>query len=102
MQAYDDTHFKDENGMTFIAEQFTHDFVVKVDAHSNSPIFMEDSRDLAFKLFDAKVIDKKRLIDLVDPPMKQLLKDDLEKLEKKEAEQAAKQPPPQPKQPKGQ
>ena len=52
---------------------------------------MEDSRDLAFKLFEAKVIDKKRLIDLVDPPMKQLLKDDLEKAEKK----AAMQPPPQ-------
>jgi len=105
MQAYDDTRFKDENGMPFIAEQFTHDFVVKVDAHSNSPIFMEDSRDLAFKLFEAKVIDKKRLIDLVDPPMKQLLKDDLEKLEKKEAEKAAAQPPappPQPKPPKGQ
>jgi hypothetical protein len=105
MQAYDDTRYLDENGMPFIAEQFTGDFVVKVDAHSNSPIFMEDSRDLAFKLFEAKVIDRKRLIDLVDPPMKQLLKDDLEKLEKKEAEQAAKQPPAPaqaPKQPKGQ
>ena len=89
MQAYSDTHFTDENGMVFIPEQFTNDYVVKVDAHSNSPIFMEDSRDLAFKLFEAKVIDKKRLIDLVDPPMKQLLKEDLEKEEKK----AAMQPP---------
>ena len=93
MQAYDDTKLKDENGMAFIAEQFTNDYVVKVDAHSNSPIFMEDSRDLAFKLFEAKVIDKKRLIDLVDPPMKQLLKDDLEKAEKMAAQQAANQPP---------
>jgi hypothetical protein len=104
MQAYSDTKFKDENGMAFIAEQFTGDYVVKVDAHSNSPIFMEDSRDLAFKLYDAKVIDKKRLIDLVDPPMKQLLKDDLEKLEKQEAAKAASQPPAPPqeaKQPKG-
>ena len=104
MQAYSDTKFKDENGMAFIAKQFTGDYVVKVDAHSNSPIFMEDSRDLAFKLFEAKVIDKKRLIDLVDPPMKQLLKDDLEKLEKQEAAKAASQPPASPqeaKQPKG-
>ena len=86
--------------MSFIAEQFTQDYVVKVDAHSNSPIFMEDSRDLAFKLFEAKVIDKKRLIDLVDPPMKQLLKDDLEKAEKLAASQPQ-QPaqPPQQKQP---
>ena len=100
MQAYDNTTFTDENGMSFIAEQFTQDYVVKVDAHSNSPIFMEDSRDLAFKLFEAKVIDKKRLIDLVDPPMKQLLKDDLEKAEKLAASQPQ-QPaqPPQQKQP---
>jgi hypothetical protein len=93
LQAYDNTHFTDDKGMEFIAEQFTHDFVVKVDAHSNSPIFMEDSRELAFKLFEAKVIDRKRLIDLVDPPMKQLLKDDLDKAEKKEADQAKQQPP---------
>jgi hypothetical protein len=97
MQAYDDTKFVDENGMDFIPEQFTSDYVVKVDAHSNSPIFMEDSRDLAFKLFEAQVIDKKRLIDLVDPPMKQLLKDDLEKAEKIKAAQ-----PPQQEQKKGQ
>ena len=93
MQAYDETHYEDENNIKFISEQFTNDFVVKVDAHSNSPIFMEDSRDLAFKLFEAKVIDKKRLIDLVDPPMKQLLKDDLEKAEKQEAAKAAAAPP---------
>lgn len=98
MQAYDDTKFIDENGTPFIAEQFTGDYVVKVDAHSNSPIFMEDSRDLAFKLFEAQVIDKKRLIDLVDPPMKQLLKDDLEKAEKKAAQQPQ-QPPQQQKPP---
>ena len=102
MQAYDNTHFVGDDNNHFIAEQFTHDFVVKVDAHSNSPIFMEDSRELAFKLFEAKVIDRTRLIDLVDPPMKQLLKDDLVKAEKKEAQKAAMQPPPQakPEQPK--
>ena len=99
MQAYDNTHFTGDDGNQFIAEQFTHDFVVKVDAHSNSPIFMEDSRELAFKLFEAKVISKERLIDLVDPPMKQLLKDDLVKEEKKAAEAAAKQPPPSPEKP---
>ena len=97
MQAYTDTHFTDENGVVFIPEQFTNDYVVKVDAHSNSPIFMEDSRDLAFKLFEAKVIDKKRLIDLVDPPMKQLLKEDLEKEEKKAAMQPSDPPQAPPK-----
>jgi hypothetical protein len=96
IQAYDDTHFTDEEGVKFIAEQFTKDFVVKVDAHSNSPIFMEDLRSLAFNLFKAQVIDKESLLDLLDPPMKQLLKDRLKKLEAKQmqaaqAQQQAKQ-----------
>jgi hypothetical protein len=84
MQVYDPTHFKDMDGRPFIAEQFTKDFVVKVDAHSNSPIFMEDMRQLAFNLFEAKVIDKESLLDLLEPPMKQLLKDRLKKMEDKE------------------
>lgn len=98
MQVYDNTHFKDMEGRKFIAEQFTRDFVVKVDAHSNSPIFMEDMRQLAFNLFKAQVIDKESLLDLLEPPMKQLLKDRLKKMEAKgEAQAAAKQaqtPPP--------
>ena len=91
MQVYDKTHFKDLDGRKFIAEQFTKDFVVKVDAHSNSPIFMEDSRKLAFELFQAKIIDKESLLDLIDPPMKQLLLERLKKMEAKQAEAQAQQ-----------
>lgn len=80
MQAYDKTHYKDVNGVPFIAEQFTKDHIVKVDAHSNSPIFMEDLRSLAFNLFKAKAIDRESLLDLLDPPMKQLLKEKLKKM----------------------
>jgi len=87
MQMDDDTSFRDANGMDFIAEQFTKDFVVKVDAHSNSPIFMEDLRTLAFNLFKAGAIDKESLLDLLEPPMKQLLKDKLKKNEAKAAAQ---------------
>jgi hypothetical protein len=93
MQQYDPTHYKDINNKPFIAEQFTKDFVVKVDAHSNSPIFMEDLRTLAFNLFKAQVIDKESLLDLLEPPMKQQLKDRLKKLEQKQAQQQAQQPP---------
>ena len=87
------THFQDINGVPFIAEQFTKDYVVKVDAHSNSPIFTEDMRQLAFNMYKAQAIDKESLIDLLEPPMKQLLKD---KLKKREKQQAA-----QPQQPQG-
>jgi len=82
MQAYDPTHFTDTEGLSFIAEQFTKDYVVKVDAHSNSPIFTEDQKQLAFNLFKAGAIDKEDLLDLTDVPMKQLLKDKLKKREK--------------------
>lgn len=89
MQEYDNQPLKDIEGNKFIPAQFTKDYVVKVDAHSNSPIFMEDLRSLAFNLFKAQAIDKESLLDLLDPPMKQLLKERLKKMEAK----AAMQPP---------
>ena len=85
MQAYDPSVLKDTEGGKFIPAQFTKDYVVKVDAHSNSPIFMEDLRSLAFNLFKAGAIDKESLLDLLDPPMKQLLKQRLKTLEAKAA-----------------
>jgi len=94
MQAYDKTHFKDEEGHQFIPEQFTKDYVVKVDAHSNSPIFTEDLRQLAFNLFKAKAIDTESLLDLLEPPMKQLLKDKLKKKEQAAANQPQQQEAP--------
>ncbi len=97
MQAYDNTHFKDENGTPFIAEQFTKNFIVKVDAHSNSPIFMEDMRSLAFNMFKAGAIDKESLIDLLDPPMKQMLKERLKHNEQKAAAGGGAPPPGGPK-----
>ena len=80
MQKYDNRLYKDDDGVKFIIEQFTRDYTVKVDAHSNSPIFMEDSRALAFNLFKAGALTKERLIDMVEPPMKQLMKEDLKKM----------------------
>ena len=92
MRVYDGTHFKDVDGIPFIAAQFTEDFVVKVDAHSNSPIFTEDLRQLAFNLFKAQAIDREGLIDLLEPPMKQLLKEKLKANEQKQAEMMAMAP----------
>jgi hypothetical protein len=85
IQKYQPIKLKDDDGNEFIPEQFTDDYIVKVDAHSNSPIFTEDLRNLAFSLHQAGAIDKEGLLDLLEPPMKQLLK---EKLKKNEAAQA--------------
>lgn len=92
IQAYDDTKLKDAEGLSFIPEQFTNNYVVKVDAHSNSPIFTEDLRQLAFNMFKAGAIDKESLIDLLEPPMKQLLKEKLKRMEEKQAQQPQQQP----------
>jgi hypothetical protein len=89
MQVYDDTVYTDTDGNKFIASQFTDDFVVKVDAHSNSPIFMEDLRELTFNLYNAGAISKSRLVELLEPPMKDILLDDILKAE----QQAAAAPP---------
>lgn len=88
LQQHDATHYTDDKGNKFVLEQFTKDYMVKVDAHSNSPIFMEDMRTLAFELFKAQAIDKESLLDLLDPPMKQLLKRRLKLAEEAKASQS--------------
>jgi hypothetical protein len=97
MQVYSDRVFVDDEGQKFIPNQFTNDFVVKVDAHSNSPIFTEDLRSLAFALADRGAMTKERLIDILEPPMKQLLKEDLRKMEQAaQAAQTMQNPQPEP------
>ena len=85
-KVYDPSRYRSEDGIEFIADQFTDQFIVKVDAHSNSPIFQEDQRALAFELFKAKAIDRQSLLDLLDVPMKELLKLRLTKMEAAEAQ----------------
>lgn len=81
-----------EEGQEFIAEQFTKDFVVKVDAHSNSPIFSEDQRQLAIDMLKLGLIDKETAIDMFDVSGKQLLKQKLRrKIQPAEARAAAAQ-----------
>jgi len=87
---YDKRRMRATEGEEFIAAQFTEDFIAKVDAHSNSPIFMEDQTALAFKLFEVKAIDRDELLDLVEVPMRELLKEKLKsKIEPAEAQAAA-------------
>lgn len=63
-----------EKQVEFTASQFTTDFMVKVDAHSSSPVFMEEQRNLAFELFDRKIVDGDHVLDVVHPQNTQTLK----------------------------
>jgi hypothetical protein len=86
MRKHDTNDMKDSEGRPFIPAQFADDFVVKVDSHSNSPLFVEDHKQLALELLQAHAIDRNSFIDMLDPPMKDLLLRKLKVIEKKEAE----------------
>lgn len=84
-QVYDKTVYKDSHGMKFAASQFTDSFVVKVDGHSNSPLFVEDHKSMAAELLEAKAIDRARFVQMLDPPGKENILTELKEIEKKEA-----------------
>ena len=89
MRRHDTNKLKDAEGNPFIPDQFTNDFVVKVDSHTNSPLFIEDQKNMAAELFEAKAIDRESLIEMVSPPMQDLLQRKLKLIvaaEKKAAE----------------
>ncbi len=75
----------------FISSQFTNDYMVKVDAHSSSPIFVEDQKMEAKFLLEAGIIDGESYIDLTQPMNAQVLKEKYKVLAKNRSEQAAKE-----------
>lgn len=81
---------KDEDGQRkkFLLSQVSPDYRVRVSAHSSSPIFAEENRQLAGLLYEAGAIDKQTLIEMLDPPMIEAILARLAKLEKGQAEQA--------------
>jgi len=87
LRKYSKSDYLDDHGVPFIADQFSDTFVVKVDGHSNSPLFVEDHKQLAAELLEAKAIDRNTMLELLDPPMKELLIRRLKEMEKKEDQQ---------------
>jgi hypothetical protein len=90
IQEHSETRFQAETPahekITFVAAQFTQDFEVKVDAHSSSPIFVEDRKHDASQMLEAHVIDRETFLEMYDPPNLQELKERLKVIERKEAE----------------
>lgn len=94
LMKYDDKHMALEDGSEIIASQFTEDFMVKVDAHSNSPIFADDQNTMAFQLLKVKAITRERFLSMISVPNRRRLiyelKMIIEPAEKKAAEQQLK------------
>jgi len=90
IQAFDTKPLEGPDGI-FLPTQFTDDFTVRVDAHSNSPVFVEDEKNLAFSLAENKTITRSRLVQMIHPSMEQEILAELEVMEKKEEEAQAKE-----------
>jgi len=89
MQKKDDYRYT-LDGKAFTAEQFTDDFQVHVDAHSASPVFVDDHKQIALALLKMGAIDKVSALELVKPPKLDLLKQRLKKNEEAKAAQMQK------------
>jgi hypothetical protein len=66
------------------------DYTLRVAGHSHSPLFSDDTRELAAGLFKAQAIDQEWLIRLMNPPDKENLIHALRSRQKKQAEAAMK------------
>jgi hypothetical protein len=66
---------KPDDVESFVLSQFTDDYLVKVDAHSNSPIFAEDLNQLVLELVKLKMIERDDALRLLAglPHRKQLI-----------------------------
>jgi hypothetical protein len=58
---------------SFVLSQFTDDFIVRVDAHSNSPIAVDDYTQLVFELLKVKAIDRDDALELLPIPHRRKL-----------------------------
>jgi len=81
---------KGEDGQRkkFLLSQVSNDFRARVSAHSSSPIFAEENRQIAGELFKAGAIDKQTLVEMLDPPMLETILARLKKLEANQAQVA--------------
>jgi hypothetical protein len=71
----------DEEDVPFIPNQMNPHFYVDVDAHSNSPVFMENQQLMSDRLLKARAINRERYIQMNHPPMEEeLLRDLKEKI----------------------
>lgn len=75
----------DSRGRPYVINQAPESARVVVDAHSSSPAFSEDNKELYFALFKSGAIDQDALIELTAPPMSELLR---KRLRERQAAQA--------------
>lgn len=80
-----------KTALIFTPKQFTNDFEVRVDAHSSSPIFVEDRKADAQALLEVRAIDRATYLEMMDPPGLQTLLEKLKVIEANEEKQRKEQ-----------
>jgi hypothetical protein len=79
-------------GEHFLLAQLPDDYRIAVDSHSGSPVFHEDTTQLAFALAKARAIRPKNLIMLTRPPHMDTLMEDADEMERAEAQMIQQHP----------
>jgi len=75
---------------TFVLADLPMNAVVKVSAHSASPVYAEQALEKALVLYKAGAIDDASLIEILDPPMMELLREKAKAIMAAKAEAAGK------------
>jgi hypothetical protein len=75
LQHADDQTYESPQGQRFILAQLPAGLTLQVSAHSSSPIFSEQTQMKALELFKAGAIDGEWLIELMDPPHREEMKE---------------------------
>jgi hypothetical protein len=78
----------------FVPAQIAGDFTMRIAGHSHSPLFVDDTKEMAALLFKAKAIDREMLIRLLNPPDKNNMIRALRARVIAEAKALATRPPP--------
>lgn len=76
-------------GDPFYFHNLGEDYALRIDGHSHSPLFVDDSKEMAALLFKAQAINKEWLIRLLRAPNRNNLIHALRTTEKKQAQVAA-------------
>lgn len=85
LQAKETRIFKSDKHEEFALAQLPDDYRVTVDSHSSSPAFQDDARELAFALARVGAAGPEEVIQLVHPPMEDVL---IASIRRREAAQA--------------
>lgn len=63
----DETRLSGPDGQEFVASQLEEDYTLRTSGHSQSPLFADETREIALTLFKAQAIDREQLIRSLNP-----------------------------------